>query len=82
MADLTSHILKAASTKAKQLSLDNRKLVEVPTVIDRLEHLESLSLKNNDISELPSQIGLLRNVRTCVLYNVMYRINYSMCIFS
>ena len=55
-------LLKAASVGAKQISLDGKRLHEVPKALERVETLHSLSMKNNSIAVLPRHLSALTNV--------------------
>ena len=55
-------LLKAASVGAKQVSLDGKRLQEVPRALERVQTLHSLSMKNNAISTLPRHLSSLTAV--------------------
>ena len=55
-------LLKAASVGAKQVSLDGKRLQEVPRALERLQSLRSLSMKSNSISALPKHLSALTGV--------------------
>ena len=63
LVNMDAVILKAGAAGAKQFTLDNKRLKEVPKAIGRLESLEALSMKTNNITRLPHDLALLRNVR-------------------
>ena len=55
-------LLKAASVGAKQVSLDGKRLQEVPKALERVQSLQSLTMKNNSISALPRHLSNLTSV--------------------
>ena len=45
--------------------MNNNQLVGLPTSIQRLTKLEVLNLSGNKLTELPAEIGDLRELRDC-----------------
>jgi len=61
-------IEKARRTGAKELSLSNMGLTEVPESIGELTQLQSLDLSNNKLTTLPESLGQLTQLHRLDLY--------------
>ena len=61
-ANCEACVLKALKSRTKKLSLDNSKLKTIPVSVGRLDFLETLSVKNNDLCTLPEVVGNLKQV--------------------
>ena len=60
---MADHMLLAAiKTKPKKLSLANKNLYSVPSIIGLLDTLTSITLKSNNIESLPNEFAALYSV--------------------
>lgn len=55
-------VLKALKSRTKKLSLDNKGIRTFPLSVGRLDFLETLSAKNNDLFTLPEEVANLKKV--------------------
>ncbi|CAG8562928.1 1269_t:CDS:10 [Gigaspora margarita] len=70
---LTQFSLKETGSSLKELSLANAKLVALPNeLFEHLESVQKLNIRNNQLTSIPTTIGMLKNLThlTCV-YNTL-----------
>lgn len=57
-------LLNATKGKPKSLSICNKELRNVPPIIGKITSLKSVDLKNNVLTDLPSEFSSLKQVIT------------------
>lgn len=70
LLDIPFEVLTTLSSSLKKLNVRKNKLTRLPEELARqLPHLITLNASNNELAELPEQIGQLRNLQRLLLEN-------------